>query len=179
MKHMMAPILAVLTATITFPSAAAEQADPAPERSVSEAPARVPPARFRVVGVLTPDDEERLRQALSKVTGVGLIRVRRTPRGTMVGVRGGSARPEAIVAAAKALGFELTPVLGAPGGGRVTPEGERITPAAPSERIRQDLTRVGDVAPDFTLITRKGKGRITLSDYRGKKPVVLLFGSYT
>lgn len=39
--------------------------------------------------------------------------------------------------------------------------------------------RPGDIAPDFTLPTPDGKKRITLSDYRGKKPVVLIFGSFT
>jgi alkyl hydroperoxide reductase subunit AhpC len=34
-------------------------------------------------------------------------------------------------------------------------------------------------APDFTLRTEDGKKAITLSDYRGKKPVVLIFGSFT
>jgi hypothetical protein len=39
--------------------------------------------------------------------------------------------------------------------------------------------RVGEPAPDFTLATYDGKQKITLSDYRGKKPVVLIFGSFT
>lgn len=34
-------------------------------------------------------------------------------------------------------------------------------------------------APDFTLASPDGKTRVTLSDYRGKKPVVLIFGSFT
>jgi hypothetical protein len=34
-------------------------------------------------------------------------------------------------------------------------------------------------APDFTLLTEDGKKAITLSDFRGKKPVVLIFGSFT
>jgi cytochrome oxidase Cu insertion factor (SCO1/SenC/PrrC family) len=39
-----------------------------------------------------------------------------------------------------------------------------------------DLKRVkvGDVAPDFTLESHEGK-QISLSDYRGKKHVVLIF----
>jgi hypothetical protein len=37
----------------------------------------------------------------------------------------------------------------------------------------------GAVAPDFTL-ARQGHGaRVTLSSYRGRRPVVLVFGSYT
>jgi Ca2+-binding EF-hand superfamily protein len=39
--------------------------------------------------------------------------------------------------------------------------------------------RPGQTAPDFTLPTPDGKKPITLSDYRGKKPVVLIFGSFT
>ena len=35
------------------------------------------------------------------------------------------------------------------------------------------------MAPDFTLPTPTGKATITLADYRNKKPVVLIFGSFT
>src|SRR5262249_31148261 len=38
---------------------------------------------------------------------------------------------------------------------------------------------VGQIAPDFTLKTRGRKHEIRLSQYRGRKPVVLVFGSYT
>jgi hypothetical protein len=45
---------------------------------------------------------------------------------------------------------------------------------------RQDVgLKAGDIAPDFTLKTLDGKETVTLSDSRGKKPVVLIFGSYT
>lgn len=37
----------------------------------------------------------------------------------------------------------------------------------------------GDVAPDFTLPTHDGFATVTLTDSRGKKPVVLIFGSFT
>lgn len=39
--------------------------------------------------------------------------------------------------------------------------------------------KVGDEAPDFSLETHDKKSRVRLSDFRGKKPVVLVFGSYT
>ena len=39
--------------------------------------------------------------------------------------------------------------------------------------------RAGDLAPDFTLFDVTGNESVTLSDFRGKKPVVLLFGSFT
>jgi ketosteroid isomerase-like protein len=38
--------------------------------------------------------------------------------------------------------------------------------------------RIGDRAPDFTLNSMKGGGKVQLSVLRGK-PVVLIFGSYT
>ena len=38
---------------------------------------------------------------------------------------------------------------------------------------------LGELAPDFTLKTRDGKTSITLSSSRRKKPVVLIFGSFT
>jgi len=37
----------------------------------------------------------------------------------------------------------------------------------------------GDPAPDFTLASHDHKQRVTLSSYRGDRPVVLVFGSYT
>jgi hypothetical protein len=44
---------------------------------------------------------------------------------------------------------------------------------------RNGTLKVGDMAPDFDLATLDGKSRVKLSDYRGQKPVVLVFGSYT
>jgi peroxiredoxin len=38
---------------------------------------------------------------------------------------------------------------------------------------------VGGEAPDFTLRTQDAKSRVTLSSFRGKQPVVLVFGSYS
>jgi hypothetical protein len=40
-------------------------------------------------------------------------------------------------------------------------------------------TRVGEMAPDFTLPTVDHKAQVSLSSFRGKQPVVLVFGSYT
>ena len=39
--------------------------------------------------------------------------------------------------------------------------------------------KVGDVAPDFEPQDPTGKVRVRLSDFRGKRPVALIFGSYT
>jgi peroxiredoxin len=37
----------------------------------------------------------------------------------------------------------------------------------------------GDAAPDFTLPTVDRRARVTLSSFKGERPVVLVFGSYT
>jgi len=37
----------------------------------------------------------------------------------------------------------------------------------------------GDRAPDFNLSTYDHKSRVALSSFRGQRPVVLVFGSYT
>jgi hypothetical protein len=39
--------------------------------------------------------------------------------------------------------------------------------------------RLGEMGPDFTLTTHDGKKQVTLSQYRGHRPVVLIFGSFT
>lgn len=56
--------------------------------------------------------------------------------------------------------------------------GEVITPAAKGERLK-DRLKVGDAAPDFTLPLVTGKGEVKLSSFQGKRPVVLIFASYT
>ncbi|MGH9702932.1 MAG: hypothetical protein ACRD4K_06125 [Candidatus Acidiferrales bacterium] len=38
---------------------------------------------------------------------------------------------------------------------------------------------VGDRAPDFSLPTYDHKSHVELASFRGQKPVVLVFGSYT
>jgi hypothetical protein len=44
---------------------------------------------------------------------------------------------------------------------------------------RAGTLKVGDPAPDFDLSTADRKSRVQLSSFRGQKPVVLVFGSYT
>ncbi len=39
--------------------------------------------------------------------------------------------------------------------------------------------QVGDYAPDFELLQKDGESTLRLSDMRGARPVVLIFGSYT
>ena len=42
-----------------------------------------------------------------------------------------------------------------------------------------DKLKEGQAAPDFTLKSPDGKRTFKLSSFKGKKPVVLIFGSYT
>ena len=43
----------------------------------------------------------------------------------------------------------------------------------------KNAPKAGEEAPDFTLATPDGKRSVTLSSFKHKKPVVLIFGSYT
>jgi hypothetical protein len=56
--------------------------------------------------------------------------------------------------------------------------GEKFTPPARGERPPERL-KEGDAAPDFTLPDPSGKKQVTLSSFKGKRPVVLIFGSCT
>ena len=44
---------------------------------------------------------------------------------------------------------------------------------------RVDTVHIGDMAPDFKLKTMDGKRTVRLGQFRGKRPVILIFGSYT
>lgn len=45
---------------------------------------------------------------------------------------------------------------------------------------RRGTLAEGDLAPDFNLRTTQDRARrVSLSSYRGQRPVVLVFGSYT
>jgi len=43
----------------------------------------------------------------------------------------------------------------------------------------RDAPKVGDLAPDFELMDPSGVERVRLSSFRKKRPVALVFGSYT
>lgn len=64
--------------------------------------------------------------------------------------------------------------------------------ATPRERMRSRMRKMraraiardkapplGADAPNFTLQTRDGSRTVELASFRGNKPVVLVFGSYT
>ena len=46
-------------------------------------------------------------------------------------------------------------------------------------KLNAQAPKAGDLAPDFTLYDISGTESVMLSDFRGKKPVALVFGSYT
>jgi peroxiredoxin len=50
----------------------------------------------------------------------------------------------------------------------------QLTAAAQEEAIAKTNLKVGDVAPDFTLTSNKWE-KVKLSDFRGKKNVILAF----
>ena len=47
------------------------------------------------------------------------------------------------------------------------------------KQLDREAPKAGEMAPDFTLFDNTGTQTVTLSDFRGKKPVALVFGSYT
>lgn len=47
------------------------------------------------------------------------------------------------------------------------------------DQRREGHLKVGDLAPNAILLALDGKTKVKLSDYMGKKPLVLIFGSYT
>lgn len=59
-----------------------------------------------------------------------------------------------------------------------------LSPPARGQLLQKDrpqdgILKLGDKAPDFTLRKMEGKGEVRLSSFTDKKPVVLVFGSYT
>ncbi len=52
--------------------------------------------------------------------------------------------------------------------------------SAPAAQSRvEGALKVGDIAPDFSLEARGSGGSVSLSSFKGKSPVALVFGSYT
>jgi hypothetical protein len=54
---------------------------------------------------------------------------------------------------------------------------KRLMPV--QKALNDRAPRAGETAPDFTLTDSSGTETITLSDFRGEKPVALVFGSFT
>ena len=47
------------------------------------------------------------------------------------------------------------------------------------QRGKDNAPKVGDTAPTFTLQSHDGESETSLASFKGEKPVVLFFGSYT
>jgi peroxiredoxin len=47
------------------------------------------------------------------------------------------------------------------------------------KKYEASAPKVGDTAPDFELYDINGQNPIRLSDFRHRKPVALVFGSFT
>ena len=47
------------------------------------------------------------------------------------------------------------------------------------QRYDAAAQKVGDEAPDFVLSDASGENPMRLSDFKGKRPVALIFGSFT
>ena len=60
-------------------------------------------------------------------------------------------------------------------------DGSRRRRQGMRERMMRDdnAPKVGDVAPVFTLKSLDGKSETDLASFKGKRPVLLFFGSYT
>jgi len=46
-------------------------------------------------------------------------------------------------------------------------------------KLEKKAPKIGALAPDFTLSDSTGTESVTMSNFRGKKPVALVFGSFT
>ena len=90
-------------------------------------------------------------------------------------VDGVDAPPDGLVAREELLAYH---------GSMADPEGILRGPAGVDPRMAApgfagDGPPAGTWAPDFALSTLQGGSRVRLSEWRGKKPVALVFGSYT
>jgi hypothetical protein len=88
---------------------------------------------------------------------------------------GESARPDGLVAREELVQYHAE--LGGPERVLRPPPGAR--PRDPGAAVASDGPPVGSLAPDFALAPPDGGARVRLSDWRGKQPVALIFGSFT
>lgn len=61
--------------------------------------------------------------------------------------------------------------------GMQLPDAARASAGAPSDKAEPLKLKVGDMAPDFSLLSFDGSNvnKVSLADYRGKKNVALAF----
>ncbi|OQX63761.1 MAG: hypothetical protein B6I38_07055 [Anaerolineaceae bacterium 4572_5.1] len=56
---------------------------------------------------------------------------------------------------------------------------DRTTATTWQKKYDAQAPKVGEIAPDFELRDAQGQNPVRLSDFRRKKPVALIFGSFT
>lgn len=136
------------------------------------------PLLFRIVGQPDPLDPKKLQETLKAVEGIGELDIRTDREGSSLAVTRGRATPETIIASGRAAGFTLLRVesVSLPS---LLPVAGRNTPPDFEERVLEAQAKLNELAPDFTLLGKDGKETLSLSQFRGKKPVVLMFGSCT
>jgi peroxiredoxin Q/BCP len=79
-----------------------------------------------------------------------------------------------VAACAQQPAAQKTTPAGQPGAQPAAPATQAAQPANAPPAAPKTHLKVGDPAPDFTLTNTKGE-RVKLSDFRGKKNVVLAF----
>jgi Ca2+-binding EF-hand superfamily protein len=81
----------------------------------------------------------------------------------------------------EATSEDLRALLFPPAGSRDRPKPDVLLAGLISGEIgsHQPGPSVGDLAPEFQLRTHDGTRTVRLADFRGDKPVVLIFGSFT
>ena len=85
-----------------------------------------------------------------------------------------------VATAGLLVGIQSVMAQPGPGGGQGDrPRGRGRPPRARRIPRVRDALKVGEKAPDFELKTVDGKNTVRLSSFRGKRPVLLIFGSYT
>lgn len=123
-------------------------------------------------------DEKKLREFGEGIEGIEAVELRSTDEGQVLVLTGDRIKPDRIVAAGAAAGFDLQVVenVSLPS---LKPQAGRNTPAAYGDAILEDPIQVGKPAPAFELLSRDGMRKIALSPAAGKRPTVLIFGSCT
>lgn len=123
-------------------------------------------------------DEKKLREFGAGIEGIEAVEVRSDEEGQVLVLTGDRIKPDRIVAAGAAAGFNLQVVenVSLP---TLTPQAGRNTPAAYEDAILEDPIQVGKPAPPFSLLSRDGVQKLSLSQGAGKRPTVLIFGSCT
>lgn len=135
------------------------------------------PRLFRIDGPGTVD-QQKLRQTLGSLEGIGKLEIAAVAEGQQLSVAGGRARQADILAAAAGAGFTLTPVEAPVSLPTLQTDAERSTPPDYVARVLDEKAQLGQPAPDFNVLGMDGATRNSLKSYLALgKPVVLVFGS--